>query len=350
MERIKLEKDEYDEGITAHHILILFPLFMSEILKHSGLYLLLAISLISSLSLDVVAGDSEEDITSNNTTALDDFFDTDIEIENGIIDENSMDIAAIIDEDPTDSTTAIDIERIIDPTIFRDAGHIAYMGSFDKRTVSSYSDGSMALGNQMESAFEMAENGITKTHKAITISYGSELLQMEEISKFAGYDTFGNEFSANYGKFTTLKNFDFPFALIRDDEIAISGEDLSIKKTQAETILVIPDWIDTDSLDKIKSALGSSADIKEVKYTLGADSLDLTPFFLSATEAGINISTMNLDALFGATMNKAAWEALHQAALEAKRQQENPPTADEWNMDDFSLSSGGIKCIWGYKS
>ncbi len=313
-------------------------LIMSEILKHSGLYLL-AILLISSLAIDVVSG---QDSPSNNTTKSDE--DDGIEL---IDDSISM---AFIDDDLIDLPQTIDIENIIEPSIIRDSGNIAYMGSFDKRIINSYSDGSMGLGDQMQNAFELVDSEISKTRKTTTISYGSDLLEIEEISNFAGYDISGNKFSANYGKFTTLKNFDFPFAIIRDDEMTISGEDLSIEKTQSEITLLIPDWIKPDSLNEIKSALGSSADIKEISYMMGEDQLDFAQSFLdSSTEAGLNINTIDADELFNMTMDKKFWAALHEAALKAKEQQDKPPTANEWNADDFSLSSGGITCIWGYK-
>ena len=259
---------------------------------------------------------------------------------------------AFIDDDIIDLPQTIDIENIIEPSIIRDSGNIAYMGSFDKRIISSYSDGSVGLGDQMQNAFELVDSKISKTRKTTTISYGSDLLEIEEISNFAGYDISGNKFSANYGKFTTLKNFDFPFAIIRDDEMTISGEDLSIEKTQSEITLLIPDWIkqDEDSLNEIKSALGSSADIKEISYMMGEDQLEFAKSFLnSSTEAGLNINTINADELFQMTMDEKFWAALHEAALKAKEQQDKPPTANEWNADDFSLSSGGITCIWGYK-
>jgi hypothetical protein len=316
---------------------------MSEILKHSGLYLL-AILLISSLAIDVVSG---QDSPSNNTTDIE-LIGDDIEL----IGDDSISMA-FIDDDLIDLPQTIDIENIIEPSIIRDSGNIAYIGSFDKRIISSYSDGSMGLGDQMQNAFELVDSKISKTRKTTTISYGSDLLEIEEISNFAGYDISGNKFSANYGKFTTLKNFDFPFAIIRDDEMTISGEDLSIEKTQSEITLLIPDWIKEreDSLNEIKSALGGSANIKEISYMMGENPLEFTQsFLLSATEAGLNINTINADKLIEMTMDEKFWAALREAALNAKKQQDKPPIADEWDANEFSLASGGIECVWGYKT
>jgi len=85
----------------------------------------------------------------------------------------------------------------IEDTLTSPLDNYAYLGSYDSRTVASYGNGTMELFNMMDNNLGLGLDGtLQKTHNAALYSRGSELLTIDEITSFSGYDLLGNQYSS----------------------------------------------------------------------------------------------------------------------------------------------------------
>jgi hypothetical protein len=277
---------------------------MSEILKSSRLYpLLLATALILSqfIILGCCDSDSIGDIGTLNNL-------------NTISDANSLIPAT---------------------------GSIASVGSFDKHSVVSYGNGPMGLASNLETGLTQTDDGsVLKSRNLAMLSYGSELMNINDFSSLSGTDTLGNEFGTQSEKTVTLKNCIYPFALMKEDLTTVSGDGTGISDA-SKTLLILPDAYSAADLAMFNNAFGDSGNfnVKTLKYTF-----DIKAFF---DEVGLfNLSAeFNMKGTFGqlsAVINediKITQEMIRQKQAEDEAAKE-PYDPNQWD------SNGGVTCYW----
>lgn len=291
---------------------------MSEILKTSRIYIImLAVALILSQFITLGCCDSDADISSINTGSID--TNTDNYNLDTLTDSNSLTPA-------TDSIWSV--------------------GSFDKHSVASFSNGAMGLSNDLETYLTPQEDGsILKSRKISMISFGSELMTVGDLSSFTGSDSLGNEFGTGSESLITLKNCAFPFAVVRQDLTKLSSDGINIDDINSKTFLLLPDVYTADEAAMLGDVFGkgsitdiemfkSSADMKSIFNDAG---FDLTKYF----------SMKDLGAFMGMFDNSDIWEMFRKGAqdrLDAEADKEPDRT-----FGNYRASSGGVTCTWGYK-
>lgn len=239
---------------------------MSEILKPSRLcMLLLATALILSQFTILGCGQDSDTIKSADTHSI----DTNIDDFDTLTNANSL---------------------------MPSAGKIASVSSFDQHNVISFGNGAMGLLNNMETGLTLTEDGsVLKSRKIAMFSYGSDLMQIGDISSLSARDTLGNEFSSQSERLVTLENLNLPFALLSEDLTRISGDGVGIEGLSSKNLLVLPDTYAADYLDRLTMAFGGpdSIDITTFKYAGGT--LDAAGFDdLSKTLHAAGFGNFNL--------------------------------------------------------
>ena len=225
------------------------------------------------------------------------------------------------------------------------SGKIESVGSFDKHSVASYSNGVMGLSNEMESYLTPDEDGsIIKSRKTTLLSFGSELMEIGDVYRFSGRDTLGNEFSTGSQSSITLKNCVFPFAVIREDLTKLSDENLLFDEIDSKTCLLLPDMFSPEELNLFSAAFGDAGrpQIKIFKY----DS-DLNAMF---SGLGIDMSAYSIDASWAKFLvlmrNPEMWKAFEKAARD---QQERKEIEFDYGIDHIE-TIGGMQCTWGSRN
>ncbi len=148
-------------------------------------------------------------------------------------------------------------------------GSIASIGSFDKYGVASFGNGPMGLASNLQTGLTQTNDGsILKSRNLAMLSYGSELMNINDFSSLAGTDTLGNEFGTQSENTVTLKNCNYPFALMKEDLTTVSGDGTNLNDA-SKTLLLLPDAYSADDLAMFTSAFGDSGsfNIKTFKYT-----------------------------------------------------------------------------------
>ncbi len=223
---------------------------MSEILRPSRLcMLLLATALI--LSQFVILGCCQDSDTINTIDTHS--IDTNIDDFNTLMDANSL---------------------------MPSAGKIASVSSYDQHNVASWGNGAMGLLNNMQTGLILTEEGsVLKSRKITMFSYGSELMQIGDISSLSGRDTLGNEFSSQSENLVNLKDCSFPFAFLSEDLTMLSGDGIGIEDLYSRNLLILPSTYTAADLDMLTLALGGSdnLDVGTIDYSNG---------ILSATGVG----------------------------------------------------------------
>jgi hypothetical protein len=76
----------------------------------------------------------------------------------------------------------------------------------------------MGLTNNLETSLTLNGDGsILKSRNLAMLSYGSELMNINDFSSLTSRDTLGNEFGTQSENTVTLMNCIYPFALIKAD-------------------------------------------------------------------------------------------------------------------------------------
>jgi len=235
-----------------------------------------------------------------------------------------MSAANTIDNSLNNLNTISDTNTLIPAT-----SSIASIGSFDKYGVSSFGNGPMGLATNLETGLTQTNDGsVLKSRNLAMLSYGSELMNINDFSSLTGTDTLGNEFGTQSEKTVTLKNCIYPFALMKEDLTTVSGDGTNINDA-SKTLLLLPDTYSADDLAMFTSAFGGSDDfnIKTFKYTL-----DINGFL-----KGVG----SMDLLSGTNMNGLLHTVLDEMIAEINRQQEKKD--QNYNQWD---SRGGVACNW----
>lgn len=225
-------------------------------------------------------------------------------------------------------------------------GKIITINSYDLRKASSLSDTSLLLLNSMENSLTQNLDGsIVKSQKIVMFSAGSELLKISELSALNNINGQGAEFSALSDRSITIKDCDFPFAVISEKLTTLSPSGLGIDNTESNMKLLMPELPTDDEMNAIINALGkSSNNIDIVRFNNTMDDIDLHRLF---ADSGIDLSeyfeAIDLQMFFEPVRNEEAWAALYEAA---KRKQAEE---SELELKDYYLSSGGVECVWGYQ-
>jgi hypothetical protein len=225
------------------------------------------------------------------------------------------------------------------------AGSIASVGSIDKYSVASFGNGPMGLATDLETGLTLGEDGsILKSRNLAMLSYGSELMNINDFSSLTGRDTLGNEFGAQSEKTVTLKNCIYPFALIKEDLTRISSDGTGIGDAQSKTLLLLPDAYSADDLAMFTTAFGDSGvfDVKMFKYTF-----DINGFFNDAGLFDLKAAGFNSTGAFGqlsAVINadvKIMQDMIREKQAEDEAAKKDAPY--DYNQWD---SNGGVSCNW----
>jgi hypothetical protein len=221
--------------------------------------------------------------------------------------------------------------------------NILSVDSYDLHEVSAYGNGPLGLINNMKSTLVPADDSVEKLRKTMTFSSGAELLQMDDVSDFAATDGQGNVHGSGFERSLTLKDFSYPFAIMREDLMQLSGNGATLGGTSSKTILFLPstDMYDMDeNMKELSSAFGGTSKIyiKTFKYD--------TDFKVMFSEMGIDLGMFmgqaNFAEMFASFRDPQLW-----ALLEAARESNNP-RVEEINRRNYIDSSNGVVCRWGY--
>jgi hypothetical protein len=230
-------------------------------------------------------------------------------------------------------------------------GSIASVGSFDKYGVASFGNGPMGLASNLQTGLTQTNDGsVLKSRNLAMLSYGSELMNINDFSSLTGTDTLGNEFGTQSEKTVTLKNCVYPFALMKEDLTTVSGDGTNLNDA-SKTLLLLPDTYSADDLAMFTSAFGDSGsfNIKTFKYTFDINaflkevgSTDLSTYDMSGTLSQLNGASSAL--LGGTNMTGILHDVINQMVAEYNRQNEEkdqpPQDPNQWD------SNGGVTCYW----
>lgn len=220
-------------------------------------------------------------------------------------------------------------------------GSIASFGSIDKHSVASYGNGPMGLASNLETELTQTDDGsVLKSRNLAMLSYGSELMNMNDFSSLSGTDTLGNEFSTQSENTVTLKNCVYPFALMKEDLTKISGDGTGISDT-SKTLLILPDAYSAADLAMFNNAFGDSGNfyVKTLKYTF-----DIKAFF---DEVGLfNLSTeFNIKGSFGQLSAVINEDIKITQEMIRKKQSEDEAAKEPYDPNQRD-SNGGVTCYW----
>ena len=232
-------------------------------------------------------------------------------------------------------------------------GSIASIGSFDKYGVASFGNGPMGLSSGLQTGLTQTDDvSVLKSRNLAMLSYGSELMNINDFSSLTGTDTLGNQFGTQSEKTVTLKNCIYPFALMKEDLTTVSGDGTNINDA-SKTLLLLPDAYSADDLAMFTSAFGNSGDfnIKTFKYTFDINaflaevgSTDLSTYGMSGTLSQLHGASAAL--LGGTNMTGILHDVIGEIIAEYNRQQEEndkdktPYDPNQWD------SNGGVTCYW----
>jgi len=223
-------------------------------------------------------------------------------------------------------------------------GKLESVSSFDKHDVISYGDGTMGLAGDFITQLTRGEDGsIEKSSKTGMFSFGSKLMEINDISSFTAKDDQGHEYTTGLEKSVTLTNFDDPFILIKGDLVKISDVGSGVGSSSSEKYIFVPDTVSSDTINLLNEAFDSSdTQVKTFKYDD-----DLTKLFKEANiDLSLYFGQTSWDQLFGAFKNKEIWNIF----LEGAKQQQDQKEAERDINTFFIDSKGGVTCKWGYEN
>lgn len=219
--------------------------------------------------------------------------------------------------------------------------NFAYLGTYDKRGVANFGNKNLDLTTFMNNNLEFDTDGsIKKTQFRALYSNGSELLNIDEVSSFYGYDQLGNKYSSRKQSTISLTNFDFPFTILSEEIILLDGDDLDWRGTSTQNYLLIPN-LSADEYSQVESLFGGfgRTQIINIGNETALSELDLGQFF----------GDDEMDRFLEPLRNKEMWSTIRDMAQQYVDEQERKKAAMREIATDFSSSSGGITCIWGYR-
>ena len=222
-------------------------------------------------------------------------------------------------------------------TLIPTVGNIASVASFDKHSVLSYGNGDMGLANNMQTVLTQDPDGsILKTRRISTFSYGSELMEITDISGLTSTDTLGNQYGKQSEGMVTLKNCDYPFALLKEDLTKISSDGISIDDIGSKTFLLLPDSYSADDLAMFTSTFGDSnvLDIRMFKY-----SNDTTALFNDA-QFNLSMAGLDINGIFGQIDIMGFIQEFIDLIKKQQEQEKNDPNYNRWD------SNGGVAVNW----
>jgi hypothetical protein len=201
----------------------------------------------------------------------------------------------------------------------------------------------MGLTNNLETSLTLNGDGsILKSRNLAMLSYGSELMNINDFSSLTSRDTLGNEFGTQSENTVTLMNCIYPFALIKEDLTTISSDGTGIGDIQSKTLLFLPDAYSADDLAMFTTAFGDSGsfDIQMFKYTF-----DINGFFNDVGLFDLKAAGFNMNGTF-AQANAAMMESIRAAQdlIREEMAKEKEKSQDyDYNQWD---SNGGVACNW----
>lgn len=149
-------------------------------------------------------------------------------------------------------------------------GKLASASTLDERSIVASGNGAMGLLNNMKTGLTQADDGsIWKSRKASLLSYGSDLMVIKDFSRLSGSDTNGNEYSSESEREITLKDCDYPFALMNEDLTKLSS-DGGIENVYSNTNVLLPDTSSPEDLEMFNNAFGKSGNINIKMFNLGS--------------------------------------------------------------------------------
>ena len=169
-----------------------------------------------------------------------------------------------------------------------------------------------------------------------------------------GIDEMGNIYDYGWERSATLKDVSFPFAVMRDDLVRLSDQNLSEEGYYSKTFLLLPEGFESVyDLGTLNATFGNSSviEIKTFKYDYGAlqygfDMKNLSQLFGS----GLNSETMSL---FGDSLRQF-YAILTDPQMRQMMTDYQNQTKDGGSDPKvynprllFQESMGGVTCIWG---
>jgi hypothetical protein len=225
--------------------------------------------------------------------------------------------------------------------------------SIDTQNIASYGDGTMGLFNNMETSLSYGEDGfLEKSRKTSLLTFGTERMDIFEASNLTGIDEVGNIYNYGWERSATLKDVSFPFAVMRDDLVRLSDQNLSAEGYYSRTFLLLPEGFESVyNLDTLNATFGTSSEIeiKTFKYNYdslqyGFDMNNLSQLFGS----GLSGETMSL---FGESLSLFYDLLTDPQMRQMMTDYQNQTRADPVPVYDpqilFKESMGGVTCIWG---
>jgi len=231
--------------------------------------------------------------------------------------------------------------------------------SIDTQNIASYGNGTMGLFNNMETSLSYGEDGfLEKSRKTSLLTFGTEMMDIFEASNLTGIDEIGNIYNYGWERTATLKDVSFPFAVMRDDLVRLSDQNLSVEGYNSKTFLLLPEGYESVEsvydLDALNATFGDSSQIEIKTFKYNYDSL----------QYGFDMN--NLSQLFGSGLGGERLilygKSLHEfyaILTDPKMRQmmtdyQNQTREKQENHDSgynpkilFKESMGGVTCIWG---
>ncbi len=212
----------------------------------------------------------------------------------------------------------------------------------------------MGLFNKMETSLSYGEDGfLEKSRKTSLLTFGTERMDIFEASNLTGLDEMGNVYNYGWERSATLKDVSFPFAVMRDDLVKLSDQNLSEEGYYSKTFLLLPEGFESVyDLGTLNATFGNSSqiEIKTFKYDYDAleyvDMENLSQLFGS----GLSGETMEL---FGESLS-LFYDMLRDPEMRqmmtdyqnsTKDGDSDPKVYDPKRL--FQESMGGVTCIWG---
>ena len=109
----------------------------------------------------------------------------------------------------------------------------------------------MGLWSKLDTSITFGEDGsLLKTRNSGLFSYGSDLMEINEVSWLTAKDGLEfDQYSDGYNFSTTLKDVQFPFAVLRSDLTTLTGENFTLADVDSHSYLLLYD----ESLHKLRS-------------------------------------------------------------------------------------------------
>lgn len=233
-----------------------------------------------------------------------------------------------------------------------DTSGLMYIDTYDQQMIFSYGNDDLGLISGLTTELILGDDGaIEKTRKMGIFSWGSEFMEISEVSWLYGIGLDDDVlFSYGYDQSIILEDTLFPFVVIRDDMMKLSEINLELVDSSSITYLYLCDDFSSNyNIDALTSAFGTlgDADALQIKYfTYDLDLYNLTGNFEFDLSMYFN---SDIWAQFGAVFNnQEIMDLFHQAALEQQAAENNPSDPNNYPPRNWwEESIDGEYCRWG---